>query len=235
MKKNKSTLVLFDIDGTLVHSDKKDSLSFAQSFEEVFQQPFPTIDWHQFPHVTDTTIFNTVFLRYFNRIASRQEHQNFINCYLDKLQQNRAAKPEDFREVPKAKHTFTRLMDETDLAVGIATGGWKAPARIKLNHISINLNGTVLSGGDEKETREDILNEAIGLCRQQHPSIERIVYIGDALWDVRTSRNLGVSFIGVRHKGDVEVLEDVGARHVIRDYEDYEGFKRLIREAEVPG
>jgi len=50
------TLVIFDIDGTLLYSNKVDSQCFADTYEELYSEPFPTIDWTKFPHVTDDTI-----------------------------------------------------------------------------------------------------------------------------------------------------------------------------------
>ncbi len=37
-------LVIFDVDGTLVFSEKKDSQAFADTYQMVYNRPFPTID-----------------------------------------------------------------------------------------------------------------------------------------------------------------------------------------------
>ena len=66
-------------------------------------------------------------------------------------------------------------------------------------------------------------------------SFSKTIYIGDAIWDVRTTRNLQLDFIGVRRMGDFSLLQKEGARHLIRDYLDYEGFLQLLEEAVPPG
>ena len=47
-------------------------------------------------------------------------------------------------------------------------------------------------------TREAIIQEAIGHAQQDMQQIDRIVYIGDAEWDVITTRNLQIPFVGIR-------------------------------------
>jgi len=54
-------LIIFDVDGTLVFSEKLDSRCFAATYQEVYRIPFPTIDWRKYPHVSDTTI--TILLK----------------------------------------------------------------------------------------------------------------------------------------------------------------------------
>ncbi|MBK8490343.1 MAG: hypothetical protein IPL49_05395 [Saprospirales bacterium] len=71
------TLILFDVDGTLLHSEKNDSQSFAETYEELYGRPFPTIDWLQYPHVTDTTILQSVVGDHFERDCRWEEIEIF--------------------------------------------------------------------------------------------------------------------------------------------------------------
>ncbi len=228
------TLLLFDIDGTLVHSNKIDSQCFAHIYQTIYERPFPSIDWRVYPHVTDHTIFGTVIRDQFQREAEPQEIQHFQDQFVALLQQKRQRQPQDFMEVPGAKRIIARLLGEADFTVGIATGGWERPARLKLQHVGIPEHQLVLSGADEQIRREDILQKAIDATRAQHPHLERIVYLGDASWDVRTTRNMGLDFIGIRRAGDLEVLHELGAQVVIQDFLDYPTVLRAVAEARVP-
>ena len=87
------------------------------------------------------------------------------------------------------------------------------------------------SGSMSVEGKMDILNEAIAKTR--HLPIGRTVYVGDAIWDVTTTRNMQIPLIGIRIKGDTETLTSAGAQHVITDYSDYDGFLDLVERAEV--
>ncbi len=228
------TFIIFDIDGTLLYSNKIDSKCFAESYETKFGKKFPSIDWTDFPHVTDHTIFGTAFRTHFNRTATAAEITDFENDFVALMQQKRKETPEEFREVPGARQTIENLLSDDRFEVGIATGGWQKPARFKLNHIGIDYTELHDGYADRKETREDIIKEAIEKAAQRQAKYDRIVYVGDAIWDVTTTRNMNLPLIGIRRNGDREVLERAGARHILQDYSDYNAFLEMVDVAETP-
>lgn len=228
------TLVIFDIDGTLLYSNKVDSEAFAETYEEQFGLPFPSIDWRKYPHVTDHTIFNEVIKQHFSRPATIDDISRQRDHFVANLVQRRAKTPEAFKEVPGAVAMVHHLLQTDGYEIGIATGGWMAPAQIKLNHLGFPIDQFYASYADNKVTREDILNESIHKARAQHQDISRIVYIGDAIWDVKTTRNMDLNFIGVRLKGDHGILQEAGAEHVIQDFQDQQRFLDLLTEAVPP-
>ncbi|MEL6867823.1 MAG: HAD hydrolase-like protein [Bacteroidota bacterium] len=228
------TFVLFDIDGTLLHSNKIDSECFSITYERIYQKTFPSIDWRDYPHVTDHTIFRTVIRDHFDREAEADEMHYFREAFVALLQEKRQSSPSDFLEVPNARSTVERLQSDDRYVTGIATGGWEQPAMVKLGHVGIPHGPMVMSFADNKVSRDEILSEAIGAARQQFPHIERVVYIGDAPWDVETTRRMKVNFIGIRRRGDREMLLQMGARTVFQDYSDYPTFVKAIAEAQPP-
>ena len=227
-------LIIFDIDGTLLHSNRVDSQCFAQAFEYVFKKPFPTIDWRKYPHVTDTTIFNTVINQHFGRHATDEDIHRQQDCFVALLKENRMKDPVQFAEVPNAKNTVENLLADERFEIGIATGGWQRPATLKLNHIGIPTASLHMSFADGKETREEIIDASIKSASKKHSGFKRIVYVGDAVWDVKTTRNMQLNFIGIRIKGDHEILTREGAFDVISNYKDYDEFLRLIETAKIP-
>lgn len=227
-------LIIFDIDGTLVFSNKIDSWTFAQSYKEEFGLPFPSINWNDYPHVTDETIFETVFLKHFNRKPTAKEIANFQTRFVNHLEANRLKSPLDFKQVPNAAHTIHRLLNMDGYSVGIATGGWALPAKVKLRHIGIDPSNLYCGFADNNYTREAIIHEALNHAKQHLQHIERVVYIGDANWDVTTTRNMKIPFVGIRFRGDRDVLLRLGAKHVLTDYNDFDGFLKIVAEAEVP-
>lgn len=230
----KKTLVIFDVDGTLVYSNKIDSQCFAQAYQEIYGQMFPTIDWTKYPHVTDHTIFRTVIHQHFEREATEEEMTVFQQHYIGLLEHNRVVKPEEFQEVPNAKLTIDSLRQDERFVIGIATGGWQRPAHVKLNHVKIPVGELFLSGADGKETREEIIEQVIGVAQRHHGTIGRVVYVGDAIWDVHTTRRMNMNFIGIRRMGDVEVLEREGTTVVLQDYSSYDRFVEAVFEARPP-
>ena len=83
------------------------------------------------------------------------------------------------------------------------------------------------SYADDKVTREEIIQDSIDLARQDH-EITHTIYLGDAIWDLQTTSNMKMPFIGVRHDGDTEFFTDKGVEHVITDFRDVEGFMRIV-------
>lgn len=228
------TFLLFDIDGTLLHSNKIDSECFAQTFENQFGKPFPSIDWQTYPHVTDHVIFNEVIRQHFNRDASMEDIRVQRDNFVALLESKRQSNPEDFQEIPGAVEMINSLHQNQDFVLGIATGGWKAPARVKLNHLKIEEERFFASYADGMPSREAILSEAIAKARTVHNDISRVVYIGDAVWDVRTTLNMQLDFVGVRRRGDIDFLKAKGAQIVIKDYQDYNVFLEAVNKAVPP-
>ena len=121
-------LVIIDVDGTLIFSEKRDSLAFAATYEKIYRQAFPGIDWHTYPHVTDTTIFDSVIRRHFGRPSTEGEIARFQERYVSLLQHNRQASPHYYQEVPGARRAVAALEQNGRHLVGVATGGWKRSA-----------------------------------------------------------------------------------------------------------
>jgi len=225
------TLIIFDIDGTLLHSNKIDSLIFKKVFFKTFGFKLPSIDWRDYPHCTDTSIVGSLFDRRGEVRPSAEAMEAFKDEYVQELEKGRREEPTDFMEVVGASDTVRRLLADDRYEVGIATGGFRKPAQVKLQHIGIDHTPLYDAYADGNESREDILNEAI--AKTTHLPINRTVYIGDAIWDVTTTRNMNLPFIGMRIQGDIEVLQREGAHHVLADYRNYDEFLDIVEQAKV--
>ena len=228
------TLIIFDIDGTLLYSNRADSICFARTYESLYRQPLPSINWDEYPHVTDTTIFHALYRESFDCAPEPGEIEHFTDHFVASLREERRLRPDEFREVPSARTTVERLRKDDRFVVGIATGGWERPARLKLDHVQVHTDDLYMSFADNRFTREDIINATITAAQDHHPGISRIVYVGDAPWDVRTTRNMQLPLVGVRWKGDRDLLTNSGVQEVITDYEDYQGFLEAVERAQPP-
>lgn len=226
--------VLFDVDGTLVYSGSRDSQTFAETYEVIFGAPMPGIDWHSYPHMTDTTILILMIQSQFNRPCQLDELQAFESLYVEKLAEKRRSQPDHYRMVPGAKAMVEYLSDQSNVAIGVATGGWYKPQALKLDHVSIKYDHLFFHGANGHVTREGILQAAIDEARYHHPEINRVVYVGDALWDVKTTRNMNMPFIGIRWQGDHHVLETAGAQHVLQNFSDQSAFLSALEQAQAP-
>ena len=227
------TFLLFDIDGTLLYSNAIDSRCFASSYEAEFGRQFPTIDWSKFPHVTDHVIFRTAFHQHFDRYPLEEERLSFQERYLSALHEGRRTQPQEFKEVPGSAAIWQQLSQDDRFVLGLATGGWRAPAQIKLAHVGIDPVPDYAAYADGMESRDDILQTAINLASSAY-QIQRTVYIGDALWDVTTTRRMRLPMIGVSHDASKHKLTGAGLETIIRDYSEPEVFLSAVEQASVP-
>ena len=228
VKKKTMIFVIFDIDGTLVHSNKVDSQCFSDAYEAVFDRSFPSIDWREYPHVTDDTIFATVFNKHFSRFPTPLEKDNFQKHFVASIIEKRGRRPEAFKEVPGAKAMIENLQQDNRYRVGIATGGWQAPAKVKLDFVGIDYSEIPAGYADGNPTRPDIINMAIRQYRSLYGEPTKIVYVGDAIWDLTTCEEMELPLIGIRVKGDLEFFKERGLEFVFPGYEDLTGFKQAI-------
>lgn len=156
-----------------------------------------------------------------------QPQQRFEDHYVAQLEYERQRRPEEFQEVPGAYQCWQQLEADDRFVLGIATGGWRAPAQIKLGHIGLHPSPPYAAYADNMEQRDHILQAAIDLAKAEH-QISSIIYVGDAIWDVKTTRQMELPLIGIRRTGDHDVLLREGVKVVLSDYRDVNAFYRAV-------
>src|SRR6185312_4791700 len=122
--------------------------------------------------------------------------QNLLRRYASKQYETDSL---SFAEIPGAAAALKMLKQDSDWAVAIATGCWRESALLKLRAANIDPEGIPAAYAEDGLSREDILKAAVSLSLVQHGmnSFERIVSIGDGLWDVRTAGRLDFAFVGI--------------------------------------
>ena len=79
--------------------------------------------------------------------------------------------PQDFKQVEGATAAVQQLLDLEGYHVGIATGGWAAPAQLKLAHVGIDYKQLYCGYADDNYTREEIINQALFYAQKEMNSI----------------------------------------------------------------
>lgn len=219
--------LLFDIDGTVVYAENRDSLNFAASYKAIFGKPFPSIDWERYPHVTDTTILKSVFEEQFEEMPSLELVEIFEQHYMAAIQAARDHAPHEYPEVPGARSLLYEAL-ERGHPVAFATGGWKRPQSIKLAHVGIVPHHFKGGFADGQPTRKDIIDQALSELELTQVSYKDVVYVGDAAWDVRTTQALGMPMIGIRWRGDHDFMHARGVSRVLTNYENSSVFFDMV-------
>lgn len=226
-------LVIFDIDGTLLNTYQVDGDCYVRALDIEFKITLADQDWDQFETVTDAGIFRELFRQRFGRLPDPGEVQAFIDRFVALLREAYEASPELFQEIRGASNLLKRLGTTDGLRVGLATGGWRASALFKLGCAGISAGKLPLSTAEDGDSRESIvmscLAQAMTVYEVDH--FDRIVSVGDQVWDVKTARAMNLPFVGV---GDPDRLRAWGATQAVPDFEDPDRFLESLNLARAP-
>ena len=118
---------------------------------------------------------------------------------------------------------YSQLVERIQEVPAIATGGWKLSARLKIRTAGIGADELPAAFAEDGPSREAIVRAAIerASLSYKQSTFEKIVSVGDAVWDVHTVKRLDLPFVGVGHDGRAARLRQLGASHVIEDFLDY--------------
>lgn len=181
--------VIFDIDGTLLESMRVDGEIYTASIKSVLGDVLFRNGWEDYEHVTDGGILNGVLAD--NSIPHKSEYVDAIKHECLARMRAHILEHGPFVEMPGAKQLIQRLIHSSNHRVGIATGGWRAIARLKLDSAGFNISGIPLSTSDEAVARPDIMEAAL---IEMGKDFDRITYYGDAEWDRKACQSLGWEF-----------------------------------------
>ncbi len=229
-------LVIFDIDGTLTQTNHVDEICFLRALSETHGIVDTSPHWETCLHVSDSGMTQHLFQRLFGREARDDEAWAIKNRLVDLLEEHHRIDQSFFAEIPGAAETFNQRAQNRGWARAIATGCWRPSAEMKLRAASISYEGVPAGFAEVGVAREAILSAAIERSRVSYrrESFDRIVSVGDGVWDVRTAARLGLAFVGVGSGERAEGLRAAGAKHIIADFEEAGRFFELLEEAEVP-
>lgn len=229
-------LAIFDVDGTLTNTNSVDDECFVQAFADVKEVLGINTNWSEYPHTTDSGIALHIFQERFGRAPHADELLRLKDRFVELLNEQYQSHQELFAEIVGAALALRRLKRESEWAIGVATGCWRASALLKLKVAGIEFDGIPAAFAEDGLSREEILqsvvSQALKNCGQN--SFEKIVSIGDGVWDVRAAARLRMSFLGIGDEEGEARLRRAGATHVIEDFSDYDNFLSVLNEAEIP-
>lgn len=229
-------LAIFDIDGTLTRTTRVDEVCFLRAFADEFGISAIDTNWSNYTCSTDSGIALQILQERLGRPPSAGELLRLQRRFVRLLRESFARDPKEFGEVPGAAAAFRRLQAEANWTVAIATGGWRMSALFKLSQVGIDAQEIPAAFADDSVLREDIIKAALSraMSRNGNEPFRRVVYIGDALWDVRTAQQLDMPFLGVQAGAKGNLLRDEGATEVLEDFSNFDRLLRALEEADVP-
>lgn len=184
--------VIFDIDGTLLRSAEVDDRLYRDAVRAALGGVRLRESLHDYPHVTDTGILLQVFAD--NGIDATPASVWAVQGAFFASLERHIDEHGPFAEVPGARDYLARLEADPHTSVAIATGGWGASARMKLDSAGFDARNVPLASSDDAADRTAIMQLALDSLSGPH---DDVLYYGDGDWDRRASRTLGWRFRAV--------------------------------------
>jgi phosphoglycolate phosphatase-like HAD superfamily hydrolase len=224
MARGAARLALFDIDGTLARSVRADDHCFVRAVGDAFGIAGFSTDWLEYEHQTDSGLCAEIVRKHLGRHPSEEETARARNRLLELLQDAVRRDPEAIVAMPGARRLLEHLLRDGRWSLAIATGSWLCSARFKLAQAGIAADGIPLATSDDAPDRAEIVRTAVrraaaGPTPRRSGAYEKIVYVGDGIWDLRAARRVGIGFVGVAAGGS-QRLREAGADCVLPDVRD---------------
>ena len=184
--------VIFDIDGTLLHSAAIDDALYREAVRRVLGPVRLRPSLHEYDPVTDSGILAQILVD--NDIAADPGPLDDVRSLFVELLQRHVDDNGPFMEIPGAGELLRSLIESTTHSVALATGGWRESALLKLQSAGLEINGIPLATSNDHDERTGIMQIAL---EQLGPSFASVTYYGDGPWDRDASAALGWEFVAV--------------------------------------
>jgi phosphoglycolate phosphatase-like HAD superfamily hydrolase len=196
-----NTLVLFDIDGTLLTSAAAGRDAIRRAFAEELE------DLGFFGHVrfdgkTDPQIVRELYQAAgFPDRATEESTRRLLDRYVAFLVEELEARRERVRALPGVQSLLTALESRADVCVGLLTGNVVTGAELKLNASGIGFDrfklGAYGSDGADRPMLPPIAVERAIPLFGRVPTGGEIVIVGDTPADVTCGAAIGVRAVAV--------------------------------------
>ena len=193
------SLLLFDIDGTLLLSGGAGVRAMTKTFETLFGVP-DAFTGISIGGNTDTFLLSTALARA-NLPDTADLHARFRAAYLPVLEQE-IQQPGSGRHglMPGVEPLLSALDGRESFHLALLTGNYEPAAQIKLAHFGLAQYFSWGTFGEESASRDDLGRIAMTRARERRvPSraLERAVVIGDTPHDIACARAAGVRILAV--------------------------------------
>jgi phosphoglycolate phosphatase len=225
-----STVVLWDIDNTLLYTGGAGSRAMARAFVELYgtSDAFKRIE---FSGRTDTAIFfDAAREQGLPEARWMVERDRFREAYVPHLQAVLVESAGSGGLMPGIRELLDALARHAVVRQGLGTGNFRAGGEAKLCHYGIGGYFPEMLGGfgEDSESRDAVIATAIArMSNGSRP--ERVVVIGDTPHDVTAARANGAFALAVATgKDNAAELGACGADLVLADLSDTAEVLRVI-------
>jgi phosphoglycolate phosphatase-like HAD superfamily hydrolase len=210
--------VLFDIDGTLLHTGGAGAIAWQRAFAELYDVE-ANIAEHTHAGMTDPEITEIVFREVIGREGTEAERAQAIAAYLRHLEEA-VAESDGYRVMPGIEELLPRLTEQGVL-LGIVTGNIEAAAHVKLARGDLNRYFAFGGYGSDSRDRTELTRKALERGAELAGGAidsSAAIAVGDTPRDVIAGHGAGIRVVGVATGSyTVEQLRNEGADWAIPD------------------
>jgi len=225
------TLLLFDIDGTLLLTGGAGKVAFEEAFEEIFEIPnsWGGLDPHG---KTDPAIFDEVAKRELGRLLSPSEFDLLMERY-EEIFEERIKQSPRFELMPGVIEILEHLSKDKNIFLALATGNFERAGRMKLKHGAVEHYFLTGGFGNDARERDKILLAAVAYSEEfarKRFEKRKIFVIGDTEYDIAAARKAGLRSIAVLTNGRTRksFVEDP-PDHILQDLTDIPAFLACLK------
>lgn len=191
-------MLLFDIDGTLLHTGGAGSRALEKAFEDLFGIEGA---WKGIipDGKTDPMIIQEMALGSLGRFLEGTEYEKVV-CSYEKYFETEIRTAASFRLMPGIPGLFKKLLSLEGFLLGVATGNFEAPAWGKLERGGLRGCFSFGGFGSDSHDRTELTSRAVRrgeLLAGRKFLASEVVVIGDTPFDVRAGKNLGFKTVAV--------------------------------------
>ena len=189
-------IFFWDIDGTLIRTDKAGLYAFEQAVGELWNSP---VDYRQIHSagMTDYSIARQIIERIAGRPASYQEVKELTGRYEELLQEHLVQR--EGKVMPAVREILTVLQENGALSV-LLTGNSRKGAEMKMRKFGLEgfFDFTHSAFCEDSPDRDDVARRALANARRLQAAHQaRLFVIGDTPNDIRCGKMIGAYTIGV--------------------------------------
>lgn len=189
--------VLFDIDGTLLHTGGAGAVAWQRAFIELYDVE-ANIEEHTRAGMTDPEIAEIVFREVLGRDGTEVERAEAVGCYLGHLAD--AVAESDGYELLKGIPELLARLAEQGMLLGIVTGNIEPAAHIKLRRGELDRYFRFGGFGSDSRSRTELTQRAIergGEVAGRPLDPAKTIAVGDTPRDVKAGHGVGIRVVGV--------------------------------------
>ncbi len=230
----KPTVLLFDIDGTLVTTGGVGRRAIERAFDRAFGRPEACANI-RFGGMTDRAIFREA-LAAIGEPNELESIERMIALYIELLEEEVARADMARYLVHEGIHAALDAAEvHREVAVGLGTGNVREGARVKLDRVDLFRRFGFGGFGCDHEDRSELIRRGAerGAERLGLPLSEcRVVIIGDTPKDVAAAQAIGAECVGVGTGGfEPDALLACGATRVYRNLTEGDAVRFILHGA----